>query len=211
MRLVLPVYRFPSSYGLSIKNNIFFLLFTNMESYYNSIFPNGNRNVGGPQYFHYIHTHGLSPDLHKRYCAVSGSPIDGQHSMEVKLPTVDGGKHVCGDFYLCCWPCACDLMRFAKAETYMNQTVLTIPDPCNNPKAFKKIKAVTSYQCINNQTQNGMHAPSGRLITGVLHRPRPCTTNVQNTLKRCAERNDTPVSQLTGGMGDIFARVASLG
>ena len=181
-----------------------------MESYYASIFPDGNRNAGGPQYYHYIQSKGLSSDLHKRYCAVSGSPIDGNFSMEVKMPTSDG-KHGCGDFYLCCWPCGCDLMRFATAEKYMDQTVVTIPDPCKKPKALSRIKSVTSYRCKNNKTENGVHTSSGRLITGVLFRPRKCGKSVETTLTRCVMRNATPISQLKGGMGDIFARVASLG
>ena len=50
-----------------------------MSAFY-EIFPDKNRNAGGPQFFHYIANLNLSKDdfemYNSFYCGVSGSPID---------------------------------------------------------------------------------------------------------------------------------------
>mgnify|MGYP007000295578 len=73
------------------------------------------RNAGGPQYFHYIMNNLYNEnmkyddfmDLHKVYCAVSGSPIsDLTRALTVQMEDKNGNQ-VCGEYHMCCTPCFC--------------------------------------------------------------------------------------------------------
>jgi len=164
-------------------------LFADMlENHWPLIFPDGGRNVGGPQFFKYIYERlASSHDLFKRYsrfyCGVSGAIVRpgerGQYEL-VKIKDNDG-HCVVGKYYRCCWPCACDIMKHArveqatfllpndpsgKEETYW---VLTIGDPCyrcvSSPCADLPPE-VTTYACEDNVTKNGLRVSEGRLTTG---------------------------------------------
>lgn len=82
-------------------------------------------------------------------------------------------------------------MRFTKAEILGEKTVLTIPDPCQNKEALEAIQEVSRY---------------------VLQDPHVCVdSEISNIMETCHDRNNTNVEQLQGGMGDIFAKVATVG
>ena len=102
-------------------------------------------------------------------------------------------------------------MRFATAEEHGGKTVLTIPDPCANEDALKRIQDVTAYRCENGKTVNATHTASGRIAMAVLQNPRACKAEeLKEVLAQCKDRMATPVESLQGGMGDIFAKVASI-
>ena len=102
-------------------------------------------------------------------------------------------------------------MRFATAEEHRGTTVLTIPDPCENEDALKRIQAVSAYKCENGKTANATHTASGRIAMAVLQNPRACKAGEpEGTMAQCKNRMETPVGDLRGGMGDIFARVATV-
>ena len=98
-------------------------------------------------------------------------------------------------------------MRFTRAEQWNDKTVLTIPDPCARPERIPD--EVTSFQCSNGKTQNAIHTATGRVAIAVLQNPRVCHKPVPKEAQ-CAQRNETPVEKLYGGMGDLFARVATV-
>jgi hypothetical protein len=133
-------------------------------------------------------------------------------------------NNICGDYYRCCIPCNCDLMKYARVEKInislrdgdYNYHVLTINDPCSNESEIPK--SVTSFKCNNNKTINGKHTPSGRLIVGILHNSRLCSQSdldkintSEVTGKFCKERNSTESDKLRGGMGDIFVKLSLVG
>ena len=71
---------------------------------------------------------------------MSGSPIDpnrGNIKDFIVVKDLDD-NNICGDYYRCCTPCNCDLMKYTKTEkiniplrdgTFIYH-VLTINDPC---------------------------------------------------------------------------------
>ena len=84
---------------------------------YKEIFPEGNRNAGGPMF--YKHINQISQELteeefhlhHSFYCGVSGSVIQNQEQYDyIKVKGIDGNEYY-GKYYRCCWPCSCDIMR----------------------------------------------------------------------------------------------------
>lgn len=204
--------------------------FKELMNNFGKIFPTGNRNAGGPQFYHYIYSHkeDLTKDkfllYNKFYCGVSGSPIDpgrGKVDDYVKMNHIDGKKSFVGLYHRCCWPCLADIMAHAKVEYYtiplkdgpFKHMVITIPDPCR--KEGQLPSEVDSYKCVNNKTENGVKADSGRLIIAVLYNPELYNPEkhdklLQPILDQCKERMATPVDQLRGGMGDIFVKIATL-
>ena len=92
--------------------------FTDRELYeklmndYSKIFPDRNRNSGGPQFYHHIVS--MNPNREEFikyntfYCAVSGSPIDPDSEGISDNIIVNGldGKIYYGKYYRCCWPCS---------------------------------------------------------------------------------------------------------
>ena len=207
--------------------------FDYLMSQFSTIFPDNNRNAGGPQFYHHIHKikNNLTKEEYlehnKHYCAVSGSPIDPTRTNKSTYVVVNlhghKDKKVFGEFFLCCWPCRCDVARVTEAESYdielkdgiHSHHVLTIPDPCKNEGKIPK--EVTSFNCDQSITQNGIRTDSGRLIIGILHDSELYDENNDlhkqhhdDMITMCQKRNDTPVDQLQGGMGDIFVKVATI-
>tara|TARA_B100001094_G_scaffold226319_1_gene220729 strand:- start:148 stop:876 length:729 start_codon:yes stop_codon:yes gene_type:complete len=199
-------------------------LYDDLMDHYREIFPSGNRNAGGPQWYAYIDSiaSGLTRDefmaYHQFYCGVSGSPVDPrraergviQRNVTVKdLNQVD----VVGSYFHCCWPCLCDVMRYTRVEEHtvtlrdgdFTHNVLTIGDPCVGFDDFPE--NVDSYVCQDGMTQNGIRTSSGRLIYAVLHEPLP-DDSLQETNDLCEERMATDPDELRGGMGDIFVKLS---
>jgi len=205
-------------------------LYDNLMNDFNKIFPDRNRNSGGAQFFHHIMN--LNPtkqefDQYNRfYCAVSGSPIDVNRKDNKSFIYIEdlNGNKICGDYYRCCVPCNCDLMKYSKVEKMtlnlsdgdFDYYVITIDDPCSNEESIPD--SVTSFKCMNGETQNGLHAPSGRLIKGILHNGRICSEDEFKQIDKdeitgdyCRERNSTKPEDLKGGMGDIFVQLSLIG
>ena len=141
--------------------NKFKILFGKLMDDWSVIFPDRNRNVGGPQFFKYIIDLNPSKDdfeiLNKFYCGVSGSIVSPERIFKkddsnftikndandfVTVRKINGG-YKCGLYYRCCWPCSCDIMnenldvRVEDIKLSLNDgsytySLLTIPDPCTN-------------------------------------------------------------------------------
>ena len=206
-------------------------LYEKLMKDFNKIFPDRNRNSGGVQFYKYIldnyNPNKYEFDLYNQfYCAVSGSPIDPnrQNIKDLIIMKDLYGNDICGDYYRCCIPCNCDLMKYAKVEKInislrdgdYNYHVLTINDPCLNESNIPN--SVTSFNCNNSKTSNGKHTPSGRLIVGILHNSRLCSQSDLDKIntskvtgKFCKERNSTEADKLRGGMGDIFVKLSLVG
>ena len=199
---------------------------------FKTIFPSGNRNSGGVQFFHHIVTNlSLTNEefqlYNSFYCGVSGSPVSPSRDKIFDYLVVNDleGNQIYGKYYRCCWPCLCDIIRNVKTEIYTaslsnGQTndyhVLTINDPCSNESEIPS--KVSGFICENEKTFNGIRAPSGRLIIALYHETEiydPNNTemkqNYEKLLEQCKSRNDTPADKLRGGMGDIFVKLSMVG
>ena len=196
--------------------------FKNLMKDFNLIFPDNNRNSGGVQFFHHIVNMNLSKNdfelYNSFYCGVSGSPVDpkrGKVSDYVIVKDLDGND-IYGKYYRCCWPCLCDIMKYARVDKYdanLNDTcitydVLTIEDPCCNKSKIPD--SVSSYKCENGKTQNGVYSRNGRLIFALFYDTKIATESddISDVLERCSERMDTRPDDLKGGMGDIFVKLS---
>jgi hypothetical protein len=209
--------------------------FKNLMDNFETIFPNNNRNAGGVQFYHHIHNnkHLLTKELfmlyNTFYCGVSGSPVDPKRGNTydiIEVSNHDNTKKYVGKYYRCCWPCLCDVMKYAKAEKFTvelsdgphEHVVLVIDDPCY--KEDKIPKEVSSFDCRDKQTLNGIRSTSGKLIFAVLHEHMEYEnadeysdehyTKLEIVKDKCRERMDTGPDDLMGGMGDIFAKLASI-
>ena len=159
-----------------------------LDNHWIRIFPEGDRNVGGPQFFKYIYerlatSHDLFKLYSRFYCGVSGAIV--RPSFEERYDVVkikdNEGRCVVGKYYRCCWPCSCDIMKHArveqatfrlpndpsgKKETYW---VLTIGDPCHqcdSSPCEDLPSEVTTYKCKDKVTSNGLRVSKGQLTSG---------------------------------------------
>lgn len=212
-----------------------------LDNHYERIFPRRNRNAGGPQFFRYIYenlatSHDLFERYNRFYCGVSGSII--RPSRKVKTDEVRvkdaSGQCVSGSYYRCCWPCSCDVMKFARAERVAvtlprdpsgerkAYTLLTITDPCakcDSTPCPGFPREVTAYRCEEGRTANGLRVvdgklsddPNGRLVFAVLYEDESHSSS-EPTVKRCEQRTnaDSEALDRMGGMGNIFVDLARL-
>ena len=189
---------------------------------FDTIFPDRNRNSGGPQFFKHIVDMNLNKhdfELYNSfYCGVSGSPVDPKRDNVYDYVIVKDldGNDIYGKYYRCCWPCLCDIMKYAKVDKYdivlngsmVTYDVLTIEDPCCD---ISKIpKSVTGFKCENGKTQNGVYSRNGRLIFALFYDTKIATESddISDVLERCSERMNTRPDDLQGGMGDIFVKLS---
>ena len=87
--------------------------------------------------------------------------------------------------------------------------VLTIKDPCLHEEKIPD--EITSFDCEQGRTQNGIYSESGRLIIGVLHEAEEYTNqDIDDISEMCKERLKTPIDELQGGMGDISVKMYNL-
>ena len=191
---------------------------------FDTIFPDRNRNSGGPQFFKHIVDMNLNKhdfELYNSfYCGVSGSPVDPKRvdvSDNVIVKDLKGND-IYGKYYRCCWPCLCDIMKYAKVDKYdivldgsrVTYDVLTIEDPCCNESKIPD--SVSSFECENGKTTNGVYSNSGRLIFALFYDTRIATTedkqNINSIMEKCSMRMDTRPDDLQGGMGDIFVKLS---
>ena len=207
--------------------------YNELRQSFSIIFPESNRNAGGPQYINYLvnncETHDEFSLKTKMFCGVSGSllneNIDNTKDI-IMLYDYDGNKHF-GYYHRCCIPCNCDIMRCGKIENIeieingikKGYKAITITDPCNNNK-LDDISEVNSFICENNITKNAIKTDKGNIIVAILHdfndthysnnqyinNIEEYIKNHENT-KNCSERNEMKPEELRFGMGDIFVRL----
>ena len=192
------------------------------------IFPDGNRNAAGPRFFKYIVDQNLNYDefinFNKLYCSVSGSLISpNTQPDEIYLTDIDTNEQICGQYYKCCWPCLCDVMKYAstkKISLNFNGEVkffnaIIIDNPCSD-KEFPEL-VNRNYFCKGNEfNKDYTYSVDNKLVIGLLHNAKKCDAydidyikNNQITGPMCEARNSMPLEELNFGMGDIFIRLAN--
>jgi len=194
---------------------------------WNKIFPDQNRNAAGPKFFKHIISKDITYqeflEFNKLYCAVSGSLINPNSEPEkVYLTEVDTKDKICGDYYRCCIPCSCDVMKYAKVKKMKHKFkdvekefyVLTIKNPCGKKDFPKRVNR--DYFCDGKDlAKDQVVEIDNRLVIGLFYEGKLCTTSDiakvdshQVTGMFCEFRNNTPLDQLKTGMGDIFIKLA---
>ena len=191
------------------------------------IFPNKNRNAGGALFFKYILDNSNSRDeffeKNKMYCSVSGSLVRPGSQPEFVSVRGHDEQLVCGSLYRCCWPCSCDVMKFVQAltleKTFNDKTeslnVLTIKNPCEKPDFPEEVdrESICVGKSLNKKRVTEIN---GRLVVGVLFESKICSPKDIEKINRevitgsyCPLRNNTPLKEVRGGMGDIFIKMAN--
>ena len=215
-------------------HNSYSLFNSNNESYYQTlrsnwtkIFPDGNRNAAGPKFFKFLIDQNYNIDdfliYNKLYCPVSGSLVHPQSKPEFLYIKNSKNENICGYYYRCCWPCSCDLMKYAKTEKInlkFNDSqddihVLTIENPCQKKDFPREINR--DYFCKGDKLdEKQVFVHNNKLIIGMLHDAKICKeddikkiNSHKITGKKCSERNNTPIEELNSGMGDIFIKLAN--
>jgi len=203
-------------------------LYERLVNDWSTIFPDGNRNAAGPRFFKYILDQNLEYEefvqFNKLYCAVSGSiiPPDSLPD-EIFLTDIDNNEKVCGQYYKCCWPCLCDVMKYSETKKikidFKDQSkdiyTIVIDNPCNKNDFPKLVNR--DYFCEGNKLNEAYtYSVDNKLIIGVLHNAKICDAydidyikNNQITGPMCEARNSMPLEELNFGMGDIFIRLAN--
>ncbi len=193
-----------------------------------SIFPDGNRNAAGPRFFKYILDQDLKYEeflqFNKLYCAVSGSLISPDvQPDEIFLTNSDNDEKICGQYYKCCWPCLCDVMKYSETKKikidFKDQSkdiyTIVIDNPCNKNDFPELVNR--DYFCKGNElNKEYTFSVDNKLVIGLLHNAQKCDAydidyvqNNQITGPMCEARNSMPLGELNSGMGDIFIRLAN--
>ena len=191
------------------------------------IFPDQNRNAAGPKFFKYIIDKKITykdfKEFNKLYCAVSGSLIDPYSEPNFLYTSESKTKEkICGNYYKCCIPCSCDIMKYSEVEKMKHKFldglkefyVFTIKNPCNKKDFPSRVNK--DYFCNGKKINNDqVYNLNGRIVIGLLHKGRKCkkddidfVKNHQVTGRFCELRNNTPLENLEAGMGDIFIKLA---
>ena len=205
-------------------NETFSNRYNNLTQNWNKIFPDGNRNAAGAKFYKYILDLDLSYDefleYNKLYCPVSGSLVsEGSKPDFIKMKELGTKQLYCGYYYRCCWPCSCDIMKYAKIVKHKYKSkeiyMIVIKNPCikkNFPEEVNK-----KYLCEdNNLDEDQVITYNNHLVIGLLQDVKKCDDNdIKNidndeiTGKECKKRNNLPLDKLYSGMGDIFIKLAS--
>ena len=141
---------------------------------------------------------------------------------EIYLTDVDTNEQICGQYYKCCWPCLCDVMKYASTkrinlnfdgeEKYFNAIV--IDNPCSKNDFPDLVNR--NYFCEGDSLNpNYTYSADGKLVIGLMHNAKACSeydidyiNNHEITGPLCEYRNSMPTEGLNFGMGDIFINLA---
>ena len=191
------------------------------------IFPDKNRNAAGPKFFKYIIDKEIIYEdfieFNKLYCAVSGSLIDPNSDSEfLFVEETKTKKKICGNYYRCCVPCSCDLMKYSETQKMKYEFkdglkefyVLTIKNPCDKQDFPNRVNK--DYFCDGKKiNKSEVYSLDDRIVIGLLHNGKSCEKDEidfvkshQVTGRYCELRNNTPLENLDAGMGDIFIKLA---
>ena len=195
---------------------------------WSTIFPDGNRNAAGPRFFKYILDQNLDYEefiqFNKLYCAVSGSLIPPDaHPDEIFLTNLENDEKICGQYYKCCWPCLCDVMKYSETKkiniNFKDQSkdiyTIVIDNPCTKNDFPELVNR--DYFCNGTElNKEYTYSVDNKLVIGLLHNAKKCDVydidyinNHQITGPMCEARNSMPIEELNFGMGDIFIRLAN--
>ena len=191
------------------------------------IFPDQNRNAAGPKFFKHILDKEITYqdfiEYNKLYCAVSGSLISPNSRPDfVYLKSAENGEKICGFYHKCCFPCSCDLMKYSQVKNMKHKfsdgekefTVLTIKNPCGKKDFPREVNR--NYFCNGEVLDNNQVVSiDNRLVIGLLHNSSKCNEQSIAAIDKdeytgayCQLRNNAPLEQVRGGMGDIFIKMA---
>ncbi len=191
------------------------------------IFPDQNRNAAGPKFFKHILNKEITYqdfiEYNKLYCAVSGSLISPNSRPDfVYLKSAENGEKICGFYHKCCFPCSCDLMKYSQVKNMKHKfsdgekefTVLTIKNPCGKKDFPREVNR--NYFCNGEVLDNNQVVSiDNRLVIGLLHNSSKCNEQSIAAIDKdeytgayCQLRNNAPLEQVQGGMGDIFIKMA---
>ena len=219
----------PISFGESPSSDTLKLMryYEELRADWGKIFPNKNRNAGGALFFKYIFDNSDSRDeffeKNKMYCSVSGSLVQPGSQPEFVSVRGQDEELVCGSLYRCCWPCSCDVMKFVQVQalekTFDDKpeliNVLTIKNPCEKPDFPEEVdrESICVGASLNKKRVTEIN---GRLVVGVLFEGKICSPKDIEKINRevitgsyCPLRNNTPLKEVRGGMGDIFIKMAN--
>ena len=219
----------PISFGESPSSDTLKLMryYEELRADWGKIFPNKNRNAGGALFFKYIFDNSDSRDeffeKNKMYCSVSGSLVQPGSQPEFVSVRGQDEELVCGSLYRCCWPCSCDVMKFVQVQalekTFDDKpeliNVLTIKNPCEKPDFPEEVdrESICVGASLNKKRVTEIN---GRLVVGVLFESKICSPKDIEKINRevitgsyCPLRNNTPLEEVRGGMGDIFIKMAN--
>jgi len=191
------------------------------------IFPDKNRNAAGPKFFKYIIDKKITYkdfiEFNKLYCAVSGSLIDpGSDSEFLLVKESKTKKKICGNYYRCCVPCSCDIMKYSEVQKIKHKFsdgikeffAFTIKNPCNKKDFPNRVNK--DYFCNGDKINDKqVYSINDHIVIGLLHDGKNCekdeidfVKNHKVTGRYCELRNNTPLENLNAGMGDIFIKLA---
>ena len=198
-----------------------------LKENWDDIFPDGNRNAAGSKFFKYLIDQDLSyvdfMEFNKRYCPVSGSLIrpDLEPSF-IALSEKGSNFKTCGDVYFCCWPCACDSMKYAQTMkiSHLFQGIerefvaMVINNPCKKNNFPSEVNR--EYFCDGQEiNKDEVYAFGENIVIGVMHNPSSCKSNDISNIDshpivggQCRVRNSTSEDELISGMGDIFIKLS---
>ena len=219
----------PISFGESPSSDTLKLMryYEELRADWGKIFPNKNRNAGGALFFKYIFDNSDSRDeffeKNKMYCSVSGSLVRPGSQPEFVSVRGHDEELICGSLYRCCWPCSCDVMKYVQVQalekTFNDKTelinVLTIKNPCEKPDFPEEVdrESICVGTSLNKKRVTEIN---GRLVVGVLFESKICSPKDIEKINRevitgsyCPLRNNTPLKEVRGGMGDIFIKMAN--
>ena len=162
-------------------------------------------------------------EYNKLYCAVSGSLISPNSRPDfVYLKSAENGEKICGFYHKCCFPCSCDLMKYSQVKNMKYKfsdgekefTVLTIKNPCGKKDFPREVNR--NYFCNGGVLDNNQVVSiDNRLVIGLLHNSSKCNEQSIAAIDKdeytgayCQLRNNAPLKQVQGGMGDIFIKMA---
>ena len=212
-----------SNISISSEKNYYKDLITD----WSRIFPDQNRNAAGPKFFKYIIDKDITYEdfleYNKLYCAVSGSLIDPNAEPDFLFASERKTKEkICGNYYKCCVPCSCDIMKYSEVEKmkykFINGLkefyVFTIKNPCNKKDFPNKVNR--NYFCNGVKINSDqVYNLNGRVVIGLFHKGRSCKKDELDSIRShqitgsfCELRNNTPLENLEAGMGDIFIKLA---
>ena len=213
--------------AISIANDDEGKYYQSLSKDWRSIFPDGNRNAAGPKFYKHISDKYKSfsefQEYNKHYCAVSGSLIRSNSTPQfVNMEEDITKKKICGYYYKCCWPCVCDVMKYARVkkitkefeEGFKDVYAIIIDNPCAKKDFPKRVNK--DYFCRGNILDNNqVETQDGKLIIGILHKAKYCESSDLRKISAnkitgrfCPFRNSTPINELRSGMGDIFIKLA---
>ena len=194
---------------------------------WSKIFPDSNRNAAGPKFFKYIIDKDINYDdfleYNKLYCAVSGSLIDPNSEPDfLFINEKETKKKICGNYYKCCIPCSCDIMKYSEVEKmkykfedgFKEFFVFTINNPCSKKDFPDRVNK--DYFCNGDKINSEqVYNLDGRIVIGLFHDGKMCAKDEIDFIKShqitgrfCELRNNTPIENLNAGMGDIFIKLA---